>query len=79
MRREETPSPPLLEVKELTVACQGKTVVRDICFPWKRKILGIVGESGSGKSTILKAVMGNPRRNIRSQREILIKETIFWS
>ena len=59
MRREETPSPPLLEVKELTVACQGKTVVRDICFSLKKgEILGIVGESGSGKSTILKAVMG---------------------
>ena len=36
MRREETPSPPLLEVKELTVACQGKTVVRDICFSLKK-------------------------------------------
>ena len=59
MRREETPSPPLLEVKELTVACQGKTVIRDICFSLKKgEILGIVGESGSGKSTILKAVMG---------------------
>ena len=59
MRREETPGPPLLEVKELTVACQGKTVVRDICFSLKKgEILGIVGESGSGKSTILKAVMG---------------------
>lgn len=59
MRREETPSPPLLEVRELTVACQGKTVVRDICFSLKKgEILGIVGESGSGKSTILKAVMG---------------------
>ena len=59
MRREETPSPLLLEVKELTVACQGKTVVRDICFSLKKgEILGIVGESGSGKSTILKAVMG---------------------
>lgn len=59
MRREETPSPPLLEVKELTVACQGKKVVRDICFSLKKgEILGIVGESGSGKSTILKAVMG---------------------
>ena len=59
MRREETPSPPLLEVKELTVACQGKTVVRDICFSLKKgEILGIVGESGSGKTTILKAVMG---------------------
>ena len=59
MRREETPSPPLLEVKELTVACQGKTVVRDICFSLKKgEILGIVCESGSGKSTILKAVMG---------------------
>lgn len=49
MRREETPSPPLLEVRELTVACQGKTVVRDICFSLKKgEILGIVGESGSG-------------------------------
>ncbi|MFQ9393148.1 MAG: hypothetical protein ACLR2E_01640 [Lachnospiraceae bacterium] len=37
MRREETPSPPLLEVKELTVACQGKTVVRDICFSLKKE------------------------------------------
>lgn len=59
MRREETLTAPLLEVKELTVACQRKTVVRDICFSLKKgEILGIVGESGSGKSTILKAIMG---------------------
>lgn len=74
MRREETPSPPLLEVKELTVACQGKTVIRDICFSLKKgEILGIVGESGSGKSTILKAVMG-----ILGEEYTIIKGEILY-
>lgn len=59
MKREKMLTAPLLQVKDLTVACQGKTVVRDIRFSLEKgEILGIVGESGSGKSTILKAVMG---------------------
>lgn len=53
----------LLEVKNLTISFNGKTVVNDINFSVKKgEILGLVGESGSGKSvsalSILKLVEG---------------------
>ena len=74
MKQEKTLTAPLLQVKDLTVACQGKTVVRDICFSLEEgEILGIVGESGSGKSTILKAVMG-----ILGEEHTIIKGEILY-
>ena len=49
----------ILEVKDLSVAFSGRTVVENISYTLERgKTLGIVGESGSGKSVSSLALMG---------------------
>lgn len=49
----------ILEVKNLSVAFAGRTVVENISYTLERgKTLGIVGESGSGKSVSSLALMG---------------------
>ncbi len=49
----------ILEVKDLSVAFGGRTVVENISYTLERgKTLGIVGESGSGKSVSSLALMG---------------------
>lgn len=49
----------LLEVRGLSVAFDGRSVVRDVSYTLRRgRTLGIVGESGSGKSVSSLALMG---------------------
>ena len=49
----------ILEVKDLSVAFGGRTVVENVSYTLQRgKTLGIVGESGSGKSVSSMALMG---------------------
>ena len=49
----------ILEVKDLSVAFSGRTVVENVSYRLERgKTLGIVGESGSGKSVSSLALMG---------------------
>ncbi len=49
----------ILEVKDLSVAFGGRTVVEDVSYALGRgRTLGIVGESGSGKSVSSLALMG---------------------
>ena len=49
----------ILEIKDLTIAFDGRTVVEglNLCLA-RGKTLGIVGESGSGKSVSSLALMG---------------------
>ena len=55
MTKENT----ILEVKDLSVAFGGRTVVENVCYTLERgRTLGIVGESGSGKSVSSLALMG---------------------
>ncbi len=55
-------SPPLLEVRDLSVTYPGRgttiQAVRGVSFDLGRERLGVVGESGSGKSTTGRAVLG---------------------
>lgn len=47
----------VLQYRNVSIAYDGKTVVKDISFTLKSgEILAIVGESGSGKSTIINAI-----------------------
>lgn len=49
----------ILEVKDLSVAFGGRTVVENVSYTLERgRTLGIVGESGSGKSVSTLALMG---------------------
>lgn len=56
------PSPPLLEVTNLTVAFtvggSDVPIIQDVSFPlYEHKTLGIVGESGSGKSVTALSIL----------------------
>ena len=66
----------ILEVKELSVSFDGRTVVDKICYTLQRgRTLGIVGESGSGKSVSSMALMGLlPKNAIVSGSAILRTE-----
>ncbi len=49
----------MLEVKDLSVSFDGRTVVDNVSYALRRgRTLGIVGESGSGKSVSSLAIMG---------------------
>ncbi|MDR1257859.1 MAG: metal ABC transporter ATP-binding protein [Tannerellaceae bacterium] len=49
----------LIEIDRITVAYDGKAVLRDISFTlYERDFLGIAGPNGGGKTTLLKAVLG---------------------
>ncbi|MCL4403860.1 metal ABC transporter ATP-binding protein [Patescibacteria group bacterium] len=52
-------SSPLLEVKDLTVTFDGRSVVNDVSFTLKpQEVLAVIGPNGSGKSTLLKTLVG---------------------
>jgi manganese/zinc/iron transport system ATP- binding protein len=54
-----TPSPPLLEVHDLTVAYHRKPVLWDVDWSLDGpSLVGVVGPNGAGKSTLIKAILG---------------------
>ncbi len=64
----------LLDVKDLEVVFDGKTILKNVSFSLKDgDVLAIVGPNGAGKSTVLRALLGlikyegsvNWRENIR--------------
>ena len=64
----------LLEIKNLNVSTDKKSIVKNISFKLKKNnILGIVGESGSGKSITALSIL----KVIRFQRAKSIWEFIF--
>ena len=59
------PVPQMLEVKNLTVILDGKSIVADISLRLEQGSIGcLLGPSGCGKTTLLRAVAGfvQPRR-----------------
>ena len=71
----------ILEVKDLSVAFSGRTVVENISYTLERgKTLGIVGESGSGKSVSSLALMGLlPKKAIVSGTALLSQPELSQS
>ncbi len=60
----------ILEVKDLTIAFDGRKVVDDVSYSLQRgRTLGIVGESGSGKSVSTLALMGLLPKNTTVEGE----------
>lgn len=56
---------PLLGIKDLHIAVEGKEIVRGIHLTiGKGEIHAIMGPNGSGKSTLANALMGHPRYQI---------------
>ena len=53
------PEQPIIEVRDLSYAVGGATILSDISFQVRRgEIFGIMGMSGSGKTTLLRLLMG---------------------
>lgn len=64
----------ILEVRDLTVAFDGRTVVEGVNYSLRRgETLGIVGESGSGKSVSSLALMGLLPRHASVKGEALLR------
>ena len=52
-----SPNQPVLEVRDLSVAYSGNTILRNVSLEvQKNEIFGIIGPAGSGKTSFLKAV-----------------------
>jgi Fe-S cluster assembly ATP-binding protein len=56
---------PLLEIKGLTVAVEGKQILNGLDLTVNRgEVHAIMGPNGSGKSTLANALMGHPRYQV---------------
>jgi Fe-S cluster assembly ATP-binding protein len=60
---------PLLEIKGLTVAVEGKQILNGVDLTVNRgEVHAIMGPNGSGKSTLANALMGHPRYAVTGGR-----------
>ena len=52
-------SKPMIEIKQLSVAFNGQTVLNDLNFSvGEGEIVAVVGPNGSGKTTLVRAILG---------------------
>ena len=63
---------PVLEIKDLHVAIEGKEILKGVNLTLKTgEIHAVMGPNGTGKSTLAAAIMGNPAYQV-TQGEILL-------
>ena len=61
---------PVLEIKDLHVAIEGKEILKGVNLTLKTgEIHAVMGPNGTGKSTLAAAIMGNPAYQV-TQGEI---------
>lgn len=57
----------MLEIKNLTVEVEGKTILQNISLDFETgKTYALLGHNGSGKSSLALTVAGHPRYEIQS-------------
>ena len=62
----------MLEIKNLTVAIEGKTILDDVSLIIPTgKVVALMGPNGSGKSTLANVIMGNPVYEVLSGNILL--------
>ncbi|PLJ78509.1 Fe-S cluster assembly ATPase SufC [Infirmifilum sp. SLHALR2] len=67
-----------LVVENLTVAVEGKRIVRGASFTAPKGVVTVImGPNGSGKSTLLLALMGHPRYTVTEGRALLDGEDLL--
>lgn len=66
----------MLTLKNLTVSIEGKKILSDISFTFKKgKAYALMGPNGSGKSTLASAIMGHPSITCARASKIMLGET----
>jgi Fe-S cluster assembly ATP-binding protein len=72
-----TTNGPVLDVKELRVAVDGKEIVKGLSLTVPAgEVHAIMGPNGSGKSTLANALMGHPKYDITGGKVLLKGEDI---
>ncbi len=70
--------PPLLEIKNLGVAIEGKQIINGLSLQVNSgEVHAIMGPNGSGKSTLCYAVMGHPEYTVTGGEVLLNGKNIF--
>lgn len=64
----------MLELKNLTVSTEGKTILKNISFSFETgKTYALFGPNGAGKSTLAQAIAGHPHYALSQESEILFQ------
>ena len=64
-----------LEIKDLHVEVEGKEILKGLSLEInKNEIHALMGPNGNGKSTLLAAIMGNPKFTITSGTIVFERE-----
>ncbi len=67
----------MLDLKNLTISVEGKTIIKNLSLNLKRnKVYVLMGPNGSGKSTLALTLMAHPLYQIKSGKILLEKKEV---